>query len=91
VSDQMSGQEQLTLARINASVKAHAAVARVQAVAVVMVGTIIVGFIAGSAWLTNNSKPVPDWWSTTISIAITGLVGVLSFNAGKNSKDKEYD
>ena len=82
-------KEQLELARIQSATKIAKTQSSVQGVAIFIVGVIVTSLIAGSIILTIKNKEVPSWFATTISIAITGLVGVVSYNAGSESERRK--
>lgn len=90
-NDPLPPQEQLELARIQANNKTAKSQAGVQAIAIIIVGVIVTSLIVGSIVLTIRNKEVPSWFATTISIAITGLVGVVSYNAGTENGKRKND
>lgn len=82
-------KEQLELARITSATKVAKNQSTVQGIAIFIVGVIVTSLIVGSIILTIRNKEVPSWFATTISIAITGLVGVVSYNAGSESERRK--
>lgn len=78
-------EAQLELARITDNTKILRARSRVQATAITVVGIITAALVVGSVILTLQSKEVPDFFGTTISLLVTGLVSSMAFEAGVRS------
>jgi hypothetical protein len=71
---------------VTAGLKAQA---RITGLSVLAVAGIVLVLSVGSIILTQDNKVIPAFVATTIAVAVTGLVGLLSFNAGKSSAEKK--
>lgn len=79
-------RDELALAKVSSDTTLAKRQITTQMIAVLAIASIVVAMTVTTYLLISEGKEPPGFYSTTISIAITGMVGLLSFQAGKASE-----